>query len=67
MDKVFLTPVEFSKVSGIGICRVRDLCNVRDFPAARNGTRYLIHCEQAIDWIMTHSPSGREPNKRLRD
>lgn len=64
MDKLFLTTIEFSKCTGIGICRVRDMCNIDGFPAAKNGKNYLIHKDKAVSWLLANKP---QPHKRVRD
>lgn len=64
MDKVFYTPAEFSKITGIGICNVRNMCNIDGFPVAKNGKNYMIHKDQAVSWLLANRS---QPYKRIRD
>lgn len=49
--QVFVTVKEFSKISGIGINRLYELCNLEEFPSIRSGRLIKIHKEKAIDWL----------------
>ena len=38
-------------MTGIGQNRVREFCYLSDFPASKEGNRFLIHVEAANEWL----------------
>ena len=51
MEKIMVTVKEFAALTGIGQNRVRELCYLADFPASKEGNRFLIHVEAADEWL----------------
>lgn len=49
--KLLVTVKEFAAMTGIGLNRVRKLCYLPDFPASKEGNRFLIHVEAANEWL----------------
>lgn len=49
--KLMVTVKEFAAMTGIGQNRVRELCYLPDFPASKEGNRFLIHVESANEWL----------------
>ena len=49
--KLMVTVKEFAAMTGIGQNRVRELCYLADFPASKEGNRFLIHVEAANEWL----------------
>lgn len=49
--KLVVTVKEFAAMTGIGQNRVRALCYLTDFPASKEGNRFLIHVEAADEWL----------------
>ena len=41
--KLVVTVKEFAAMTGIGQNRVREFCYLPDFPASKEGNRFLIH------------------------
>ena len=50
-SKIMVTVKEFAAMTGIGQNRVRELCYLSDFPASKEGNRFLIHVEAANEWL----------------
>ena len=48
--KLIVTVKEFAAMTGIGQNRVREFCYLPDFPASKEGNRFLIHMETANEW-----------------
>jgi len=49
--KIMVSVKEFATMTGIGQNRVRELCYLSDFPASKEGNRFLIHVESANEWL----------------
>lgn len=49
--KLTVSVKDYSKQSGIGERRIRELVNIPDFPSLRVGRRIRIFAEQADKWI----------------
>lgn len=49
--KLVVSVKEFAAMTGIGVNRVRELCYLPDFPASKEGNRFLIHVEAADEWL----------------
>lgn len=50
--KLTVSVKDYSKQSGIGERRIRELVNIPDFPALRVGRRIRIFAERANEWIF---------------
>ncbi|MBU2704014.1 hypothetical protein Ga0466249_005166 [Sporomusaceae bacterium BoRhaA] len=50
-EKIMASVKEFAAMTGIGQNRVRELCYLPDFPASKEGNRFLIHVEAANEWL----------------
>jgi hypothetical protein len=50
-EKIMVSVKEFATMTGIGQNRVRELCYLADFPASKEGNRFLIHVEAANEWL----------------
>ena len=55
MNKITVGVKEFAAMTGIGQNKIRGWCNLPDFPASREGNRYLIHVEQANEWLQNRT------------
>lgn len=53
--KIMVTVKEFAAMTGIGQNRVRELCYLSDFPASKEGNRFLIHVQAASDWLRNRA------------
>lgn len=64
MNKITVGVKEFSAMTGIGQNKIRGWCNLPDFPASREGNRYLIHVEAANVWLQnrTRKKTGVDAN-----
>lgn len=51
---IFMTPKEFSKEYCIGITKVYQLTNIKNFPMIKNGNRILIIRSKVENWIETN-------------
>ena len=49
--KLVVTVKEFAAMTGIGQNRVREFCYLPDFPASKEGNRFIIHVEAANEWL----------------
>lgn len=57
--KFTLTINEASKMSGIGRCKIMELCHGdNDFPVFRVGTKFLINRTKFIEWLNTISENN---------
>ena len=50
-SKMGVTVKEFAAMAGIGQNRVREFCYLPDFPASKEGNRFIIHVEAANEWL----------------
>ena len=50
-SKLVVTVKEFAAMTGIGQNRVREFCYLPDFPASKEGNRFIIHVEAANEWL----------------
>lgn len=55
MVKITVTVKEFSAMTGIGQNRVREMCYIPDFPAGKEGNKFLIHLEAASEWLKNRA------------
>ena len=50
--KLVVTVKEFAAMTGIGQNRVREFRYLPDFPASKEGNRFIIHVEAANEWLL---------------
>lgn len=52
---VMISIKDFSVISGIGQCTIRNLCKASAIPCMKAGRKYLIHKEKALAWLEKYS------------
>jgi hypothetical protein len=53
--KIMVTVKEFSRLSGLGERKIREICRMQGFPAFRNGKKIEIHRELATKWLADYT------------
>lgn len=53
--KIMVSVKEFSRLSGLGERKIRELVRSEGFPAFRNGKKVEIHRELATKWLADYT------------
>ena len=53
--KIMVTVKEFSRLSGLGERKIRELVHLQGFPSFRNGKKIEIHRELASKWLADYT------------
>lgn len=53
--KIMVSVKEFSRLSGLGERKIRELVSLKGFPSFRNGKKIEIHRELASKWLADYT------------
>ena len=53
--KIMVSVKEFSRLSGLGGRKIRELVHLQGFPSFRNGKKIEIHRELASKWLADYT------------
>lgn len=53
--KIMVSVKEFSRLSGLGERKIRELVHLKGFPSFRNGKKIEIHRELAAKWLAEYT------------